>query len=170
MTANLYWIDGPWPGKLALSTRPRGGEWLQDEINAWKHSGVGTILSLLTPDEERDLGITGEGAEAEAAGIEFLSFPIPDLQVPQSRTALTKTLERVDRDLAGGKNVVLHCRQGVGRSGLVAACLLVTKGIDAETAVHRISEARGVHVPETAEQRRWIDQYASSFAGSHADD
>ena len=26
MPAGLYWIDGPWPGKLAVAARPRGGE------------------------------------------------------------------------------------------------------------------------------------------------
>ena len=31
MWTSLYWIDGPWKGKLALSGRPRGGDWLKDE-------------------------------------------------------------------------------------------------------------------------------------------
>jgi protein-tyrosine phosphatase len=166
MSANLYWVKGPWPGKLALAARPRGGEWLADEMDAWKQAGVNAVLSLLMPDEEEDLGVSNEAAQAKALGLEFLSFPIPDRQVPQSRDALTKTLEKVDRQLTDGRNVVLHCRQGVGRTGLVAACLLLTKGVDADSAVRRVSEARGVRIPETPEQRRWIDQYAGTFAGT----
>ena len=166
MATNLYWVDGLWPGKLGLAARPRGGEWLEDEIDAWKQAGVSVVLSLLTAEEEQDLDVRSEAAEVRAAGLEFLSFPIPDLQVPQSPTALTKTLEKVDRELNAGRNVVLHCRQGIGRTGLVAACLLMMKGLDAGTAVRRLSKARGVRVPETAEQRRWIDQYASTFAGT----
>ena len=163
----LYSINGPWPGKLALAARPRGGEWLHDEITAWSQAGVNTVFSLLTGEEEQDLNLRKESAEARAQGMKFLSLPIPDRQVPTSESALTKALEKVETDLAAGRNVVLHCRQGVGRSGLVAACLLLTKGMDAESALSLVSEARGTQVPETAEQRRWIRHYASSLASAH---
>ncbi|MGH9521552.1 MAG: dual specificity protein phosphatase family protein [Terriglobales bacterium] len=166
MPANIYWVDGPWPGKLGIAARPRGGDWLRDEIKGWIHAGVNTIVSLLTPDEERDLEIAAESTETKALGINFLSLPVPDRQVPLSRTEVTAMLERIDSDLVAGKNVLVHCRQGIGRSGMVAACLLLTKGIDAETAVRRVTESRGIAVPETAEQRRWIDQFASTFAGT----
>jgi hypothetical protein len=44
--------------------------------------------------------------------------------------------------------------------------LLVTKGWNPETAVKTLSAARGAPVPETAEQRRWIDRYAVILAGA----
>ena len=160
----LYWVDGPWPGKLALAARPRGGEWLQDELENWRRAGVHTIFSLLTPEEEQDLDLLHEDRETRERDMTFRSFPIPDRQVPDSETKLAKVLAKVDKDLASGRNVVLHCRQGIGRSGLVAACLLVTKGFDAGAAIKRLSAARGTPVPETAEQRRWIDHYASTLA------
>jgi len=69
-------------------------------------------------------------------------------------------LEEVAGVLSEGKNVVVHCRQGIGRSGLVAACLLVRKGVSPGAAVEMASAARGISVPETAEQRDWIDNYA----------
>lgn len=163
MWTKLHWVDGPWPGRLALSARPRGGEWLGDEVASWRRSGVNTVFSLLTSEEERDLALTNEAAESEAQGISFFSFPILDRQVPDSEIDLSKALERLDRELAAGRNVVLHCRQGIGRAGLVAACLLVLKGIDPETAVLQLSSARGTSVPETPEQRRWIDRYAESL-------
>lgn len=166
MPANLYWVNGPWPGKLGIAARPRSGDWLQDDLRAWKNAGVRTIVSLLMADEERDLNLAKESAEAKSLGINFFSLPIPDRQVPLSRTELTAMLERMDADLTAGKDVLVHCRQGIGRSGLVAACLLLTKGIDTETAIRRVSESRSISVPETAEQRRWIDQFASTFAGT----
>jgi protein-tyrosine phosphatase len=163
MWTKLHWVDGPWPGKLALAARPRGGEWLQDEITAWSQAGVNTVFSLLTPEEEEDLDIAQESAQAQAHGMTFLSFPILDRQVPDDETSLTKALEKLEGELAAGRNVVLHCRQGIGRTGLVAACLFLTKGWDSETAVKLLSAARGTAVPETAEQRRWIDHYAARF-------
>jgi len=160
----LHWVDGPWPGKLALAARPRGGEWLSDEITGWQSAGVDTVFSLLTPEEEEDLELTEEEAQAEAHGVKFLSFPILDRQVPTSEGELTRGLEKLEAELAAGRNVVLHCRQGIGRTGLVTACLFLTKGLDSEAAVKRLSAARGISVPETPEQRRWIDRYASTFA------
>ena len=57
MGTELHWVPGPWPGRLALAARPRGGDWLEDEMAAWKQSGVDTVFSLLTAAEEHDLDI-----------------------------------------------------------------------------------------------------------------
>ena len=157
----LYWIDGPWPGKLALSARPRGGDWLEDEIVAWKRNGVDVVLSLLTDDEERELDLANEASTVRRQEMEFLSLPIPDRQVPYSETEVAAILDAVNSALTAARNVVIHCRQGVGRSGLVAACLLASKGLDSRAAVQKVSTARGTDVPETPEQRQWIDHYAA---------
>ena len=56
MWTELYWVDGPWLGKLALAARPRGGDWLEDEMANWRRAGIDTVLSLLTPEEEQGEG------------------------------------------------------------------------------------------------------------------
>jgi protein-tyrosine phosphatase len=162
MWTKLKWVNGPWPGRLALSARPRGGDWLEGEMARWRQAGVDTVLSLLTSEEEDDLDLAKEGREAEAQGMAFVSFPIADYQVPSSEVELAKVLERLDADLSSGKNAVVHCRQGIGRTGLVAACLLLMRGWEPETAVKSLSAAIGFSVPETPEQRRWIDHYAAT--------
>jgi protein-tyrosine phosphatase len=162
----LYWVKAPWRGKLALAARPRGGDWLEDEMEDWHSQGLDTVVSFLTHEEERDLGVSAERTEAQAHGLTFLSFPIPDRDVPASLKDFSSLLAALDTQLTAGKNVVMHCRQGIGRTGLVAACLLASKGIDLEIAIERLSNARGVSVPETEEQRRWIEEYAASFAAS----
>ncbi len=162
----IYWINGPWPGKLGLAARPRGGDWLEDEIAAWKRAGVSTVLSLLTSQEEHDLALEEEAANVRDQGMTFLSFPIPDREVPASEDQLTTVLDQLDTELTKGKNVVVHCRRGVGRIGLVAASLLVAKGWNPERAVTRLSAIRGVPIPETQEQRRWIDHYPLALADS----
>ena len=166
MWTKLHWVSGPWPGRLAVASRPRGGDWLEDEIASWRRAGIDTVFSSLTPEEERDLDLADEGRQVRAHGMKFVSFPIPDRQVPSSETELSAGLEKVDADLSSGKNVVVHCRQGIGRSGLIAACLLVSKGLDPESSVRSVSAARGTPIPETAEQRHWIDHYAAVLAGS----
>ncbi len=167
MWTNLYWVNGPWPGKLALAARPRGGEWLDDEIENWRRDGIDAVLSFLTHEEEADLDLTAEASTATAHGIMFWSFPILDRQVPDSETGLAQSLSKIDAALWAGRNVVLHCRQGVGRAGMVAACLFVMNGSEPESAVRSLSAARGVQVPETAEQRQWIDQHAGTLSATH---
>jgi len=166
MPTKLHWVDGPWPGRLALSSRPRGGDWLDDEIASWQRSGVATVFSLLTPEEECDLGVEHEASEVKARGMQFVSLAIPDRQVPRSDAEVAGALERLDADLSSGKNVLVHCRQGIGRTGLIAACLLVMKGWSPGAAVEMLTTARGAPIPETEEQRRWIDHYAALLAGA----
>ena len=161
MGRELHWVDGPWPGKLALAARPRGGDWLQEEIASWHGAGIDTVLSLLTPEEEQSLDLTNEASVVKARGMNFMQLPIPDREVPGSETEVSAALEKLNAKLSSGRNVIVHCRQGVGRSGLVAVCLLVTNGLDVKTAVKSISVACGVLVPETKEQRQWIDHYVA---------
>jgi protein-tyrosine phosphatase len=135
-------------------------------MSDWRRAGIDTVLSLLTPEEEKDLDLKNEARAAKAQGMKFISFPIPDRQVPRSESEVASALEKLDADLSSGKNVVVHCRQGVGRTGLVAACLLATKGFSPGAAVETLSAARGLQIPETVDQRRWIDHYAATLAGA----
>jgi len=164
MPTKLYWLDDAWPGRIALSARPRGGDWLPDEVADWRRAGVRAVLSLLESQEEEDLDLRGEGAEVRKQGLSFSSYPIPDRQVPSSEAKLAQVLEKLDHALTSGENVVVHCRQGVGRSGLVAACLLIKRGMSPGAAVEKVSAARGVAIPETEEQREWIDHYATALS------
>jgi len=96
----------------------------------------------------------------------FLSLPIPDRQVPRADSEVRTTVEKLDADLSAGKNVIIHCRQGIGRTGLVAACLLITKGLSPGAAIDSLSAARGLPIPETSEQRQWVDRYAATLTGA----
>jgi protein-tyrosine phosphatase len=157
---SLYPIRGFWPGILFMSPRPRGGDWLEDEIIAWRQNGIDTVVSLLTDTEERELDLRLESSQVEKLGMTFVSFPIEDRQVPVSTADLLRVLGKMRRDLEAGKNVLCHCRQGVGRSGLISACLLVHCGSSAEAAIKELSAIRGINVPETTDQERWIQKFA----------
>ena len=151
-----YWINGPWPGRLAIIPRPRGGEWLEDEVRAWRQVGLDVVVSLLTRDEVADLDLAQEAELCQTNGIQFIVFPITDRSVPSSRRATLELVSSLSKLLVEGKNVGIHCRQGIGRSAVVAACLLIFSGLDPEYAFQRISVARECVVPETTEQREWV--------------
>jgi protein-tyrosine phosphatase len=161
MTPDLYWIPGPWQGKLAVATRPRGGEWLADELRSWREAGLNGIISLLELDEATQLGLEDEAAVARSLGLEFLSLPIPDRGVPGSGVDILRFLTKVTSALATGRNVAVHCRQGVGRSGMVASAALIASGTSAREATDIVGRARGVLVPETPDQLRWLEHLAS---------
>ena len=157
MRSAIYWIKGPWPGRLGVAARPRGGDWLPQELAIWRREGIDTIVSLLTPEEELELLLEAESAQARAQGMKFVSVPVRDRQVPDSESAIEAVVRELEAALSARKNVLVHCRQGIGRSGLLAACLLISRGHDPEDALAQISAARGATVPETSEQRRWIE-------------
>ena len=166
MKAELYWLHGPWPGRLAIMPRPRGGDWLEAEIRAWSRAGINAIVSLLAPDEIADLDLSEEERLCEANGIQFVSFPIPDRGVPSSKEAVANLGAKWIALLNDGNNIAIHCRQGIGRAALIVICLLVLSGIDPETAIELVSSARGIAVPETAQQRRWIVDFATQTTTS----
>ncbi len=164
--AEIYWVPGPWPGRLGIIPRPRGGDWLDDEARSWKASGVDVVASLLTPEETAEFDLQEEEGRFRAAGLAFHAFPIPDLGVPRSRTALAKLVNELEEVLNSGKNVVVHCRQGIGRSSLVVASLLISAGLDPDEAFRRIEKTRGRPVPETSEQREWVSHLAAKASAA----
>lgn len=160
MRTTVYWIDGPWSGRLAIVPRPRGGDWLGEEIHSWREAGLAVVVSLLTQDENTELELNQEGFLCRARGIQFHAYPIPDRGVPTSRRATADLVRKLETALEAGKSVAVHCRQGIGRSSLIAALLLVSAGIDPEAALAQIRQARGCAVPDTIEQSNWIKSFA----------
>jgi protein-tyrosine phosphatase len=161
MKPRIYWIEGPWAGHLAILARPRGGDWLEGEIRDWKAAGIDVVVSTLTRDEIADLELDQEPAVCRANGMEYLSFSIPDRGVPTSVRSSSDLLHLLEGKLFQGKNVAFHCRQGIGRSALLAAGLLVLAGLEPVKALERVGAARGCTVPETAEQRDWLAKLVS---------
>jgi protein-tyrosine phosphatase len=141
--------------------RPRGGDWLEDEISALKQLEVDAVVSLLESHEITDLDISDEARLCREQNIEFLSFPIVDRNIPFSLPEFSRFAKNVASLLSENKSIVVHCRQGVGRAGLLAACVLILHGVSADDALSRISQARGCVVPETEEQKAFVEKFAN---------
>lgn len=152
----MYWIQSQSNIKVAIVPRPRGGDWLSDELRRFQSSGIDVLVSLLTEPEAGELGLENEQEACAAAGIAFLSFPIPDRGVPSSRESFRSLIDHLKRELLAGKSVGVHCRQCIGRSSLLAAALLCCFGTPADSAFERIEECRGRPVPDTEEQKEWV--------------
>lgn len=161
MSSRRYWIDLNFEsaGRLAILARPLGADRLKEEIQAWSMAGINVVISLLADTEINELELEVEGALCKESGIEFHRFPIEDRGVPDSRREVIEFVEIVRGRIAAGRRVGIHCRAGIGRSGLMAACVLSRMGHDVNSAFERIKQARGVEVPDTPEQCEWVRSF-----------
>jgi protein-tyrosine phosphatase len=144
-------------GKLSTMARPRGGDWLRDEMSALREAGVDILVSMLSHAEVEELGLIEEATAASAAGIEFVSLPTPDRGLPDTR-AFRSLVDQLVAVMGAGNHVVIHCRMGIGRSSMVAAAVLMARGTNAPDAWAAVASARGLDVPDTAQQRQWVER------------
>lgn len=153
----LFTIERTGPGQLSTMAAPRGGDWLPEEMQALRFLGVDTVVSMLTEREDWELDLTDEAQAAGAAELRLVTLPTPDRETPG--VVPTRALAQLlVQDLQAGRGVAIHCRAGIGRSSLLAAALLRIEGVPANEVWSRISHARGLPVPDTDAQRRFVDK------------
>jgi protein-tyrosine phosphatase len=159
MIAELYWLPVVGPGRLGVMPRPRGGDWLDDEIRSLASAGVDLLISLLTDEEIHALNLQGEEDLCRTHRITYVSFPIVDRSVPASKAATLHLVQNIAAAMAERRSVALHCRAGIGRSAMIAAGVIALAGVPTREAFHIIAEARGTPVPDTPEQEEWVEAF-----------
>jgi len=162
------------PGRLGLTIAPGkcDDRWKRDlavDLRRLRdHYHADVLVSLLEPDEYEALGIAGLADAAEETGISVLQLPIPDVSVPASMERCRATVAEMVTALAADKTVIVHCRGGLGRSGLVAACCLTACGAEPDVAIRCVREARPGAV-ETKAQERFVARFAKAWQEMRAD-
>lgn len=153
------------PGKNAPSETDRV-RWLRDadtdlRVLRGRH-GTDVLVALLRPYEYDLLGIPALIPQAQRQGMTVRRFEIADRTVPHAALSDTfdATIDELCDDLRAGSTVTVFCRGGLGRSGLVAACVLVRLGEKPAHAIARVRSARPGAV-ETREQERYVEAYAA---------
>ena len=164
--ANTYWVvshkflAGEYPGdKDPVKAR--------EKINQLLEVGVRHFVDL-TEFGEYDFvpyeAILSEGSRAANITTTYQRFPIRDISVPSDAEHLAEILFAIDRRIRQGGIVYVHCRGGVGRTGLVVACWLQEHGRRPDSALGELSakwrtvqKSSGQHAsPETPEQVDWV--------------
>jgi hypothetical protein len=82
----LYTVERPGLGRLSIMARPRGGDWLAEEMRDLFLAGVGILISTLTPIEASSLDL-GDEADAAAAP-QRLSDPSCEVSPTTGRAAI----------------------------------------------------------------------------------
>lgn len=158
---------GALPGKIGLTFLPGkkgdalyGAPWDRDlkmdlaQIIEW---GAHAVVSLLEPHEFGRLGVPQFPEVMTRQPFRWFHLEVRDSDVPdqrfedkwpQVRPALVDILRR-------GGGVVVHCRGGLGRTGLVVACLLVELGMRSEEAIAQVRAVRPGAI-ETWEQEEYV--------------
>lgn len=154
---NYYWVlegkllAGEYPGGFSLAAT-------RDRLNRLVQLGIGCFIDLTRPDE-----LPAYQAELPA-DVKHLRFPLIDHGVPAEREQMAEILRCLQQALRGPRPVYLHCRAGIGRTGMVAGCLLVERGLQAEAALVELNRlwqrsaraAQWPRVPETDAQAAYV--------------
>jgi len=128
-------------------------------------AGAHGVVTLMTTAELHRLDLAQLGRQVEQEGMRWFHLPIEDDLAPDAafEAAWQRALPQL-RDLLGdGKHLAIHCKGGSGRTGLVAAALLMTLGQPQQEAIATIK----AHRPKAftlATHRHWLDQLAAQLA------
>ncbi len=156
------------PGKHGPSTRYPGRVYRRElgaDLAALTAHGVRRLILLIDDAELRRWGDSAVVNKAAVAGIEILRHPMPDGGVPTSLGEMDAILDEARIGRAAG-NVAVACMGGVGRTGMVAACALVSAGMAPADAIAHVRRIRHPEAVETAAQAAFVVAYADHVEAS----
>lgn len=137
-------------GTLALSPLPAGPQgW--DALAAFNPA---LVVTLTEAAEMQALGAADLPDRLARAGTPWLHWPVADFGVPGAGADRTALIARILSVLAPGGRVLIHCRGGCGRSGMVALAVMIAAGEDPAAALARLRAARPCAI-ETDAQMAW---------------
>lgn len=120
-----------------------------EEFRFLKESAIDVIVSLTDSGPDREL--------TERFRMRVHHFHIPDMDIPSIAT-MDSIVDAIDTELKGGRRVVVHCGAGLGRTGTVLACYLVSRGKPTPEAISVVRGKRPGSI-ETADQERFVSDY-----------
>src|SRR3984885_11167205 len=158
---SCYWVV---PGQLLAGEHPSGDTPAERRarVKSLLASGIDCFVDLTMPQE---LEAYDADLPPEA---EYLRESIQDHSVPTAPEQMMRIIDFIERALELGRNVYVHCRAGIGRTGTVVGCLLVEHGRSPDEALQDLNQlwqgskrARvWPFVPETDEQVEYIRSWS----------
>lgn len=146
-------------GRLFFHSMPGRFESISEFVIAMGSEDVYCILCLVSDAEirQKSPGYM-EALSNNAFSKRVLKMPIEDFGTPGDLPAFERVMNIATAALGAGRNLLIHCAAGIGRTGTVAICLLTNLGFGIDEAEELAYEAHSQ--PETEEQRAFIRHYA----------
>lgn len=145
----------PMPFRLVNETIPTLDQYKQHEIHL--------VVNLVTKEEAFQKAKCNLEDKYSDAGMKMIAFPIQDFDVPDS-TKLSKVIKDVVKEAQLGKNIVVHCFAGIGRTGTFLACLAVQVfGLHGMEAINWVRK----YIPSAVENQAQID-FVIQYGEAHA--
>ena len=140
-----------------------GGNWQRDletdlqQIRDW---GSDTLITLMESHEFKLLGIEAFEDVLSRSHLNWLHLPIQDMHAPDDtfEQAWDHAGQHIRELLKQGTDIVIHCRGGLGRTGLLAARILVEMGEGPEASVKRVRAARERAIETYAQEQYVLNQ------------
>ena len=148
------------PGKV--QPHAETGPWdrsLSADMDSIASAGATALLTLMEEIELQRCGLNSKVLReaSSARRMHWLHNPIEDFRTPSEawETAWASIGQTLRQKLQNGETIVIHCRGGRGRAGMVAARLLIESGMAPEEAVTLVRKERPEAI-ETAEQEAHV--------------
>ena len=134
-------------------------------VQAWQ---ARMVVSFVEQHEFDEMDLPPFGRELAQVGTAWRHYPIHDFSVPtpQFQEHWDGHLHEIEAILNDGARVLFHCRGGLGRSGTMAAWVLVHYGHTAEEAIALVRRARGEGAIETRDQEKFLFDFAATAAAA----
>ncbi|MCH2341322.1 cyclin-dependent kinase inhibitor 3 family protein [Pseudomonas sp. NPDC047963] len=149
------------PGKLIFTPCPgTKGASLTDALAALKQAGAAGVITL-KPQTELDANDAGQiSKQCEALGLAWYHLPVADEQLPLEDFGRQwkQARQPILTQLKAGDSLAIHCKGGSGRTGLIAARILIEAGIAREAAVDQVQALRPKAIQHPAHVN-WINQF-----------
>jgi ADP-ribosyl-[dinitrogen reductase] hydrolase len=149
------------------------GVWERDldtDLKAVVDWGAVALVTLMEEHELERLAVPMIGERTRSSGIDWFHLPIRDASIPDRsfETAWLEAGPALHQRLQRGEGIVIHCRGGLGRTGLVAARLLIESGESPQNALKRVRAARKGAVA-TREQEEYLSRCCTEGRLGRAD-
>lgn len=133
---------------------------VENDVKDLCTQGVEEVFVLCTRGELYKFRVPRLMQEYTSAGLAVHHYPFPDGLVPNPGSCL-KMLDEIRVNLTAGRGTLVHCFGGVGRSALVAACLLLTVDdyMEWKDAITRIREVKGSRAIQTVKQYNFVSDF-----------
>lgn len=146
------------------SSGQRWSRTLSADLQQIKEFGATAVLTLVNTEELARMGVPQLPQAVVDAGLHWAHVPIPDFEPPNALSMRTwqAQMPKVHAALARQEKVVVHCAAGLGRTGTVAAMLLVLQGVPRDEAMVRVRQVRPGAI-ETPAQEAFIREFRTEL-------